>query len=58
MEYCAPNLSAEAAQGLMDSLWNAGVRPAGMIASTGQLAALENHLRDMRHLAFKGEPPK
>lgn len=32
------------AQGLMDSLWNAGIRPSEGHGSAGQKAALENHL--------------
>jgi hypothetical protein len=51
-------LSEEAAQQLMEELWHAGVRPAAAAGSIGQLAAVEAHLRDMRHLAFNGAPPK
>jgi hypothetical protein len=43
-------------QNLMDELWRNGVRPTEH-GSEGQLAALENHLQDMRHLAFKGNAP-
>lgn len=40
-------------QGLMDSLWQAGVRPSAGIASTGQLEATKAHLEDMRTMAFE-----
>jgi hypothetical protein len=45
-------LSNEAAQRLMDSLWHCGIRPVGAKGSTGQLAATERHLEDMRRLVF------
>jgi hypothetical protein len=57
LDLTAPNLTAEAAQELMESLWNAGIRPSQAAGSVGQLGAVEAHLRDMRHLAFKGHPP-
>lgn len=48
-------------QQFMDSLWNCGVRPTE-IGTAGQLAATQNHLNDMRTIAFKflkiGEPKK
>lgn len=40
------------ARQLMDSLWAAGVRPTN-VGSSGQLAATEKHLEDMRTLVFK-----
>ena len=43
-------LSDAAAQQLMDSLWDAGIRPAGAAGSAGQLSAVEKHLNDMRAL--------
>lgn len=46
-------LSADAAQRLMDDLWDAGVRPAEGAGSAGQLAATVRHLEDMRTLVFK-----
>jgi hypothetical protein len=45
-------ISNEAAQQLMDELWRCGIRPADGTGSTGQLAATERHLADMRTLAF------
>lgn len=50
----APTLvaSKEELQALADSLWEAGVRPMQAEGSAGQLAAVERHLADMRHLAF------
>jgi hypothetical protein len=44
------DLTDEAAQKLMDTLWECGVRPAGGRGSAGQLAAVERHLNDMRAL--------
>ena len=50
-------LRGEEATALMDSLWEAGVRPSRDITSTGQLEAMRGHLEDMRALAF-GEEAK
>lgn len=49
---CAARLSLAEAQLLMDSLWEAGIRPAAGSGSTGQIAAVQAHLEDMRSLAF------
>lgn len=43
-------LTREAAQGLMDDLWRAGVRPSNGEGATGQLASTREHLADMRKL--------
>lgn len=43
----------EAAQVLMDDLWNAGLRPTEGTGSAGSLKATERHLEDMRKIAFK-----
>ena len=40
------------AQELMDSLWNCGLRPTEGTGSAGSLKATENHLKDMRTIAF------
>ena len=45
-------LDCHNAQLLMDSLWDCGLRPSEGKGSASQLAAVENHLRDMRTLAF------
>ncbi len=50
---CAARLSLEESQLLMDSLWQAGLRPAEGSGSTGQLAATVRHLEDMRAIAFE-----
>jgi len=50
------SLEPEAAQNLMDELWNAGLRPTEGTGSAGSLAATERHLADMRALVFKTEP--
>lgn len=43
-------LDLDRAQQLMDDLWTAGVRPTEGHGSSGQRAALESHLADMRSL--------
>lgn len=45
-------LSVEMAQGLMNSLWDCGLRPMAAAGSVGQLSATERHLEDMRRIAF------
>ncbi|MBK7822958.1 MAG: hypothetical protein IPJ61_18410 [Tessaracoccus sp.] len=47
----------EEAQRLMDALWQAGVRPTDGTGSTGQLAATQAHLADMRKLVFDLREP-
>ena len=53
-------LEKHAAQKLMDDLWDCGLRPSEGSGSAGQLAAVQNHLEDMRKLISKvplvGEP--
>ena len=49
-------LSYEQAQGLMDDLWVAGLRPTEGAGSAGALAATQRHLEDMRKLVFQGKP--
>jgi hypothetical protein len=44
------SVKLDTAQQLMDQLWRCGVRPADGTGSTGQLAATERHLADMRAL--------
>ncbi len=57
-------LSPEEAQALIDDLWTAGLRPTAGHGSTGQLAATEKHLADLKTIAFKlldhslSEPPQ
>lgn len=45
-------LSYEAAQILIDSLWDCGLRPSEGTGSAGALAATQKHLEDMRSLVF------
>lgn len=40
------------AQQLLDELWRCGVRPSQEQGSTGQSAAMQKHLDDMRTIAF------
>jgi hypothetical protein len=46
------DLRPEAAQALMDSLWDAGLRPSEGSGSAGAMAATQKHLEDMRTLIF------
>lgn len=48
----ALRLSEDEAQQFCDSLWAAGVRPTNGEGSVGQLSAVQEHLEDMRKLAF------
>jgi len=45
-------LTQESAQDLVNNLWDAGIRPIAAKGSSGQLEAVERHLKDMRHIAF------
>ena len=45
-------LSNQAAQNLMDELWQCGLRPSEGTGSAGSLAATERHLADMRKIAL------
>ena len=42
-----------AAQELMDSLWECGLRPSEGSGSAGSLKATENHLSDMQKLSWR-----
>ncbi len=46
-------LCLTAAQKLIDDLWDCGLRPSEGSGSAGQLAAVQNHLADMRKLLSK-----
>ena len=46
-------LENQAAQSLMDQLWHCGLRPSEGSGSAGALAATQQHLDDMRAIAFK-----
>lgn len=45
-------LNQNAAQTLMDDLWNCGIRPTEKVGTVGQLQATEKHLQDMQKIAF------
>ena len=45
-------LDHEEVQSLMDALWDCGIRPSEGMGSAGQLAAVQNHLKDMQKIAF------
>lgn len=42
-----------AAQELMDDLWASGIRPTEGAGTAGSMRATENHLADMRKIAFR-----
>lgn len=46
------SLQNEAAQKLMDDLWDAGLRPSEGSGSAGSLAATQKHLADMKQIAY------
>lgn len=48
------SMETEQAQALMDDLWNAGLRPTEGTGSAGALRATQQHLEDMRKIAFNG----
>lgn len=45
--------AALAEQVLMDELWDRGFRPSEGLGSAGALAATQQHLEDMRRIAFR-----
>lgn len=45
-------LQHEAAQKLMDDLWDTGLRPSEGHGSAGSLAATQKHLADMKQIAY------
>lgn len=47
------NLGATEAQKLIDDLWDCGIRPSEGQGSAGQLASIQEHLKDMRKLVTK-----
>jgi hypothetical protein len=58
--YLAPSLTLDRLSGqqLMDELWQCGLRPSEGTGSAGQLAAVQQHLGDMRKIvAAKLEVP-
>jgi len=58
------SITIDAAQILMDDLWNSGIRPTEGTGSAGSLKATQRHLSDMREIAFnklemhKNDEPK
>ena len=46
------SMETDQAQTLMDDLWNAGLRPTEGTGSAGALSATQQHLQDMRKIAF------
>ena len=45
-------LKINAAQELMNDLWNAGIRPRNMEITKETIKAIDNHLQDMRAIVF------
>ena len=52
---CEPfaRLDIQAAQQLMDELWQCGLRPSEGTGSAGSLKATQEHLKDMQKIVFK-----
>ena len=48
----ALELSDMEVQNLFQNLWNSGLRPDNGEGNVGQLGATQDHLKDMRHIAF------
>ena len=48
------SISDEAIQVFLDDLWEAGYRPSDGTGNTGQLKATQDHLADMKKIAFHG----
>ncbi len=48
-------INYQAAQRLIDDLWNCGLRPSEGSGSAGALKATQGHLADMRKLVFEKE---
>lgn len=46
------SIEENAAQQLMDDLWEVGLRPTEGSGSAGSLASTQKHLQDMRTIAF------
>lgn len=46
-------LTRDEARGLMDALWQAGVRPTEFKNPSGEINRMEAHLADMRKLVFE-----
>jgi len=44
------------AQALMDDLWASGFRPTEGAGSAGAMGAVQQHLKDLRRIVFKGYP--
>ena len=50
-------IEENAAQELMDSLWNIGIRPSNGEGSVGQIGAIKDHLHDLQRLVFNHNHP-
>ena len=49
------SITSEMGQTLMDDLWSAGLRPTEGSGSAGSLAAVQEHLKDLKTLVFDPE---
>lgn len=49
------NDGQEFLQAVLDHAWEAGLRPKGFLDTPNQIAALKDHLADLRSIVFKGE---
>ena len=46
------SMDQDTAQKLMDGLWDCGLRPSEGSGSAGAMSAVQEHLKDMRKIAF------
>lgn len=51
-DYAEMRISMEHAQKLMDQLWRAGVRPSDRHDTEPAMAAMREHIGDLRHVTF------
>lgn len=49
------SLSREAAQDLMSRMWQLGIRPREGEGTLAHVSAMQQHIEDLRKVAFKGE---
>jgi len=49
------HINRTVAQGLMDELWQCGLRPTEARGSAGAMAAVQEHLKDLRRLVFRDQ---
>lgn len=58
LEVIEPTLTItrETAMSLMDELWGLGIRPSAADGTMGQTKAMQEHINDLRRMAFEAKP--